>query len=122
MKIAITKKIGKSTLQFQVDGERDFDALFKAALYTTMPDTCGVCSEDNLVLDSNKTPEYKFVKIKCLNCRAQAQLGQYKDGTGYYWNKFEEYVPKTEKNEVSEKKPKMEDDKDVETFLNDSNQ
>lgn len=92
MKINISKKVGKSTLTFQVEGEKDIDALAKASFYTTVPDKCGLCQSENVLLDTNRAEGFVFVKIKCLDCNARANMGQYKDGSGGFWKRWEKYV------------------------------
>lgn len=93
MKVAITKKLGKSTFTFQVEEEKEVDALAKAAFYATTPDKCTLCGSENVSLEMNKAESFTFVKVRCLDCRAQANLGQYKDGSGCFWKEFKEYTP-----------------------------
>ena len=94
MKVNITKKIGGSTLSFQVEGEKEVDALSRASGFTTIPEICGLCKSTDLTLDSNRAEGYIFVKIKCLKCNARSNMGQLKDGSGIFWKPFEKYVPK----------------------------
>lgn len=91
MQISISKKIGKSTLQFRVEGEKEKDTLAKASYFTTIPDKCGNCQSENIALDSNKTEEFTFIKVKCLDCNFRANMGELKAG-GIFWKKWEEYV------------------------------
>lgn len=93
MKIQITKIVGASTLTFEVEGEKEIDALSKAAAFTTMPDQCGMCQSKNVALDSNKAESFTFVKIRCLDCRARSQMGQFRDGSGIFFKKWEIYQP-----------------------------
>lgn len=94
MKINITKAIGKATLTFQVEGEKEVDTLARASFYTTMPDICSLCKSTDLELDSNRAQGFTFVKIKCLKCNGRANLGQFKDGTGCFWKSFSLYENK----------------------------
>ena len=96
MKVQITKLVGKSTLTFEVEGEKEIDAVSKAAAFATMPDQCGMCKSKNVALDSNKAESFIFVKIKCLDCKARSQMGQFKDGSGVFFKKWEIYVPTDE--------------------------
>lgn len=93
MKVNITKTIGKSTLTFQVEGEKDVDTLAKASFYTEMPDKCGLCGKDDVELSSNKAKGFVFVKVKCNSCNGRSNLGQFKDGSGCFWKDFEKYEP-----------------------------
>ena len=97
MKINITKKIGKATLTFQVEGEKEVDAMFKAAGFATIPEKCGLCGSEDVVLDANKAEEYLFVKVKCLKCGGRSQMGQLKGNIGIFWKPFEKYEKGGEK-------------------------
>jgi len=94
MKITITKLVGRDTYAFQLDNEKDLDALAQAGFLASMPDKCTCGGE--VVLSSNKATSDKgtftFVYMLCRKCGAKAQLGQYKAG-GFYWKKFERYIP-----------------------------
>lgn len=93
MRVSITKAIGKSTLTFEVEGEKEIDTLAKASAFTTMPDKCDLCQSEDVVLSSNKAESFTFVKIKCLKCNARSQMGQYKDRSGIFFKRWEVYQP-----------------------------
>lgn len=95
MKIAVSKQIGKSKITFEAEKEKQVETLAEAAFYASTPDKCTLCNSTDVELFSNKAEGYTFVKIRCLNpdCRATAQCGQYKDGSGCFWKKFEKYIP-----------------------------
>lgn len=99
MKINVSKKIGKSTLSFQIEADKQLDALAAASFYTTMPDVCGNCKSDDVELSSNKAKEFTFVKIKCNKCNYRSNYGQYKDGSGGFFKEWEEYVRPEEKKD-----------------------
>ena len=100
MKIIVKKKIGKSVLSFEVEGSKLPEVLEKAAFASSTPDKCTVCGSEDLELSSNKSDSFTFIKIRCLNpdCRATAKLGQYKDGNGGFWRKFEKWTPDESKS------------------------
>ena len=97
MKISINKKIGQSTLTFYVEEEKEIDVLARASFYATTPDKCNLCNSDDIVLDSNRSKGFIFVKIKCLKCNARANMGQFKDGSGCFWKEWEKYIPPLQK-------------------------
>lgn len=97
MIVKINKKIGNTTLQFEVEGDKERDALFAASSFTTIPEVCGNCESTDLVLDGQKSQGFTFVKVKCLKCNARSQMGERKDG-GVFWKTFEKYSPEEEKN------------------------
>jgi len=109
MKVLINKTIGMSNLTFEVEAEKELDALAKASFYTTAPDKCGVCGSTEVMLESNKAESFTFVKIRCNKCRATANMGQFKDGSGGFWKKFEAYVPTTTTPSRSAKDLSIED-------------
>ena len=97
MKISITKTISGITYQFEIEAEKEVDALAEAATYASMPEKCTLCESQNVHLSSNKAEGFTFVKIICRDCNARANLGQYKDG-GCFWKSFEKYEPKPKEN------------------------
>lgn len=99
MKVQIEKKVGSAVLKVEVEGEKEVDALFKAAGFTTMPEICSLCKSIDIVLDGNKAKGYTFVKIKCLKCGGRSQMGQLKDGSGIFWKPFEVYKKEDEQHE-----------------------
>lgn len=90
MVIKINKKIGNTTLQFEVEGDKERDALFAASSFTTIPETCGNCGSTSLMLDGMRSQGFTFVKIKCLDCQFRSQMGERKDG-GVFWKEWEQY-------------------------------
>jgi len=99
MIVKINKKIGNTTLQFEVEGGDSVEALYNTSSFTTMPESCGLCHSSNLVLDGMKakTKEGKvvtYVKIKCLDCGASSTAGVRMDDRGLFWKPFEKYEPK----------------------------
>lgn len=94
IKTNISKKIGKSSLTFQVEGEDEVSTLLKASGFTSMPDVCGLCSSEEVFLNGTKAKGFTYIKIVCLNpkCGATSTLGQYRDGDGVFWKNFEIYT------------------------------
>ena len=98
MKINITKKVGNDQYVFQIDKEKDFDALADAGMLASMPTQCS-CGSSKVHLGSNKSQEYVFVYMQCDDCAAKSQLGQYKSG-GFFWKKWEKYQPTSEEKVI----------------------
>ncbi len=102
MRITITKTIGKSVIMFEIDGDKTKDALYHASNFTTIPEVCGLCKSQNLVLDGNKAiskkdgKSYTYVKIKCLDCNGRSTMGENMDGVNVFWKEFEKYEKPTE--------------------------
>jgi len=100
MKIKIKKQVGSSELSFEIEEKEIFDTLFNAGFLTSIPTRCSECNSEKVELQSNKAKEYKYVKVICKECFAQANLGQYKDGSGYFWKNFEKWQ-KQENKEIN---------------------
>jgi hypothetical protein len=92
MRINILKKVGNDTYSFDVDKEKELEAMADAGFLASMPTVCGNCKSAFVNLDSNKSSTEKgtftFVYMRCRKCGAKAQVGQYKAG-GFYWKKWE---------------------------------
>lgn len=97
MKVGIKKKIGRSVLSFDFEEGKIKDALFIAAGITTMPEICGNCQSANIQLQSNKAEKegktYKYIKIRCADCKATSTMGENLDGVNVFWKRFEVYNP-----------------------------
>ena len=91
MIVKINKKIGNTTLQFEVEGDKERDALFNATSFTTIPESCGLCGSQDVLLDGMKAKGFTFVQVKCEKCGARSQMGERKDG-GIFWKEFEKYT------------------------------
>jgi len=93
--IKIKKKYLDTELEVVVEGRDLKEALLKATVFT-IKDYCALCDSEEIALDGNKTGEgHTYIKRKCLNpeCKATSTLGTYKDGSGYFWNKWEIWNP-----------------------------
>jgi len=93
MEITIKKTLGDTEYIFKVQAGKGKDALIMAGVFGDMPTVCSKCGSP-VHLSSHKAKEYKFVEVVCNNvpkCGAKAGLGEYKDGSGYYWKDFEIY-------------------------------
>lgn len=90
MKINISKKVGDTTLQFQVEQPKDVDALFDAGCIASMPTVC-TCGSEDVELRGKKAKGYTFVTVHCNKCHKESGMGQYKEG-GFFWKQFEDRV------------------------------
>lgn len=70
---------------------------------------CDVCGNfQDFYFYTNKTDEgYTYVKVVCAveDCKASSTLGTLKDNKGYYWRKFEKYVPSGNGKQVDMNRP-----------------
>lgn len=98
MKVQIRKLIGNSTFIFDVEEGKVKDALFTAAGLASIPEMCTVCKSKNVQLSNNKGTDkngkaFSFVKVRCLDCTATSQMGEYLDGVNVFWKQFEKWTP-----------------------------
>ena len=92
MKIKVNKLLGSTSIVFEVDNPNIKDALYSAGILASMPTKCK-CESEDVILASNSAKGYTFVYVKCNKCVSKAQLGEYKDKSGYYWKEWEKYIP-----------------------------
>jgi len=96
MKIKIKKVIGTAELEFDIEHDKDREALAMAGFLAEIPTKCGTCGDENVKFTSNRADGFIFVKVKCNHCLASANMGEYKEG-GFFWHQFVKYEPKDTK-------------------------
>jgi hypothetical protein len=95
MKIKIN--IGKAQLEFE---GRDYKEVSKEASAFAQATKCGCCQSTNVAIDfhsavakkgQNVGQSFDYYAVKCMDCWAKAQLGQFKTGGWFVkkWEKFE---------------------------------
>ena len=88
----IKKTIGKEIHNFVVEGSDLFEVMQQAGKLS-FPDVhaCGLCNSDSLELGSHiAQKKFKYVTIKCRNCRASLNFGQQQeDPETFYLRKRE---------------------------------
>lgn len=94
----INVKIGQTELKF--DG-RSFKDVIKDAGAISQATSCGKCKSKNVALDyrnvkakegENAGESFEYYAVRCLDCSAKAELGEYKSG-GFYLKQWEIYTP-----------------------------
>lgn len=106
MKIKIQKQLGNSTIEIEVEGRDEKDALSKTSFFI-QKDTCGNCNSENVSWFSSKIKskkdgkEYIYIKRKCLDCGFENTAGEYNSG-GLFWNN--EWVKPFSRKQISDNK------------------
>ena len=79
MQLFITKKIGKRSYPFVVEGADLHEAVMQSE-HLSFPDVpfCGLCNSDDLNLTARVAQGFKYVSIKCASCRADLTFGRTK--------------------------------------------
>lgn len=90
MKITTSLELGKTSYQFEFEGEDEREIMHKAFILSNPPKHCTICDSKNVRFYSNKDKEANtYVYVAC-ECGAQAKLGILKAG-GYFWKEFEKW-------------------------------
>mgnify|MGYP001561269496 CR=1 FL=1 len=88
MQTKITKKFinttGEVSLEILVEGRDEKESIGKS-LFLTEPDICSNCQSQDIVWRYQKAKEYTFIKRVCKKCNYESNLGEFKDGNGYFW-------------------------------------
>lgn len=83
----ITKQIGRNKYPFQVEGDNLFELVTQAQKLSFGDVTkCGLCGSDNLILEAHTAQgKYKYVSVKCLDCKGSVTFGQKQDDPQTYY-------------------------------------
>jgi hypothetical protein len=92
MEIQVKTAIGGVEFTFNIDENKEMEALHKAIVLGSPPNYCNECKNNqHFRMDSNKDKDGNvYVNVVCRKCGAKAKLGLYKAG-GFFWHKFEKY-------------------------------
>lgn len=89
MKARVRKEFHETVIDFEVEANGLKDCLEKVALVSATPTVCGNCSEKDVSVQAQRNKEYLFIKVKCHSCKWESQLGERKDGKGFWWKEWE---------------------------------
>lgn len=88
-----TITIGSMNLSCEAQSMQD---IFKwSGLYANLPKKCDACSGDSLYLSYKNPSGNDYYSLKCIDCGAEGNFGQHKEGGSLYWKwetKLEKYV------------------------------
>ena len=87
MKMTATKQIGKNKYTFFFEGKNLYEVVMEAQKlsFRDIP-LCGCCKGDNLILDAHLAQgKFKYVSVKCLDCKASLTFGQKQDDPDTYY-------------------------------------
>ncbi len=107
MKMTVTKKIGKKTYKFTLEGNNLHDVVMEnEKLSFRSVEECGLCGSNNLYLKAYITKEgYEYTKICCAGCGGSVTFGQRQDNKDQFYLRksdngldWQERVGKNDKN------------------------
>lgn len=87
MEVLVTKKIGNRNYTFNFQGPTLFDVIAESERlsFDNVP-CCGLCGSVNLRLASrNSQGKYKYVSVKCDDCRADVTFGKLQEDDKTYF-------------------------------------
>ena len=90
--MTVTKKIGKNSYQFQIEGANLFEMVIESKKLSFPDiDKCGICGGNDLRLDAYITKEkkYKYTVIRC-KCGAKVNFGLTTEGDTYFLKRNED--------------------------------
>lgn len=83
MKATLKIKIGSKSLE--ITGEGDNKQVIKNfSFWSQLPDKCGLCKSNNMALNYRSPKGNDYYGLKCLDCGADLNFGQYKQGGGFF--------------------------------------
>ena len=97
MKLNVKTKVGDVIYTYDIEENKEMEAIHKAVVLGNPPNHCHECKNDEFFkMESNKDKDGNiYVNVVCKKCYAKAKLGQYKAG-GYFWHNFVKYEAKKE--------------------------
>ncbi len=87
LQMMITKKIGAKAYHFTAQGANLFEVVTEADRLS-FPDVtaCGLCGSNNLSLSARQPKgKFKYVSIKCLDCRGDLTFGKMQEDENTYF-------------------------------------
>lgn len=84
MKFKIQLKIGRHNFVIEDEAETMTDFVRKNSFYQSLPDHCGACGAEDIVLNHRIAQGFNFHEIACQNptCLKVQRMGAYKDLKG----------------------------------------
>jgi len=99
--ITVKTKIGKQEITAELP---DMKAVHKFnRVYGGIPQLCTNCKSPNIYLSHKSPGGNDYFTLECGDCKADANFGILKDGTGLFWKgeKMEVYVPDGQKKTIN---------------------
>jgi hypothetical protein len=81
--IKASTKVGRSTIHIEADGFKKLMLIH--GFLNQVPEKCGNCGSDNIVLNGTKNAGYEFYGCLCKDCKHELKCGQRKEDGGLFW-------------------------------------
>ncbi|MBM3252745.1 MAG: hypothetical protein FJZ16_00640 [Candidatus Omnitrophica bacterium] len=92
MELKVKMRLNSLTeIEATFEGADFRDAVRSAGVLLGFDGKCGLCSHDNIGLETRMTKEkgFKYTQFVCRKCGARRRFGEYKDGTGFFLKEWE---------------------------------
>lgn len=95
MSIEIRQTVGTG-INVTIRADKQKEAVEAAAFFGDLPTQCGKCGCANLTFTVRRPETYVYYGLKCKDCLAEFQFGQYKDQSGLFpkfsegWKTYQE--------------------------------
>jgi len=100
MELTVKMKLNQTTdIEAKFDGPNIQDVILEAGSLLAFNGECGFCKSNNTTLQTRVTKEkgFKYTEFVCNDCKAKRQMGEYRDGKGFFLKNWEEgYKPDAE--------------------------
>jgi hypothetical protein len=93
MELKVKMKLNpKTEIETVFEGANIQDVILAAGCILDFDGACGLCKSENITLQTRVTKEkgFKYTEFVCRDCRAKRQMGEYRDGKGYFLKGWEE--------------------------------
>lgn len=82
----------KQTIEATFEGNDIQDAVLAAGCLLDYDGICGFCKSEDISLHTRVTKEkgFKYTEFTCRGCKARRQMGEYRDGKGFFLKAWEE--------------------------------
>jgi hypothetical protein len=95
MSIEIRQTVGTG-INVTIRADKQKEAVEAAAFFGDLPTKCGKCGCSNLTFTVRRPETFVYYGLKCKDCLAEFQFGQYKDQSGLFpkfnegWKTYQE--------------------------------
>lgn len=90
MKVRMQSLDGRATIEFEAPGVKElFQRMGKVSEIINV-EACGCCNSKRTVQSFRQVKGYDYYSFQCLDCQAQLNFGQYKDGRGLFLKRSDE--------------------------------
>lgn len=95
--IKASTKVGRSTIHIEADHFKKLMLIH--GFLNQVPEKCGNCNSDNIVLNGTKNAGFEFYGCLCKDCKHELKCGQRKEDGGLFWKLEDGWVAPYQKED-----------------------